>query len=47
MNANSAWTVIAALAHNLGRWATQIGLPNHPAQTARSAAANSSTSPPA
>ena len=36
MNANSAWTVIAALAHNLGRWATQIGLPNHPAQTARS-----------
>ena len=36
MNANSAWTVIAALAHNLGRWATQIGLPNQPVQTARS-----------
>ena len=36
MNANSAWTVIAALAHNLGRSATQIGLPNQPVQTARS-----------
>ena len=35
MNANSAWTVIAALAHNLGRWITQIGLPNRPIQTAR------------
>jgi len=34
--ANSAWTVIAALAHNLGRWITQIGLPNEPVQTARS-----------
>ena len=34
--ANSAWTVIAALAHNLGRWATQIGQPNQPVQTARS-----------
>jgi hypothetical protein len=34
MHANSAWTVIAALAHNLGRWSTQIGLPNQPAQTA-------------
>jgi PII-like signaling protein len=34
--ANSAWTVIAALAHNLGRWITQIGLPNEPAQTSRS-----------
>ena len=33
--ANSAWTVIAALAHNLGRWTTQIGLPNQPVQTAR------------
>jgi hypothetical protein len=32
--ANSAWTVIAALAHNLGRWATQIGLPDQPAPTA-------------
>ena len=34
-HANSAWTVIAALAHNLGRWTTQIGLPNQPVQTAR------------
>ena len=34
--ANSAWTVIAALAHNLGRWVTQIGQPNQPVQTARS-----------
>lgn len=33
--ANSAWTVIAALAHNLGRWSNQIGLPNRPVQTAR------------
>jgi hypothetical protein len=36
MHANSAWTVIAAIAHNLGRWTTQIGLPNRPVQTARS-----------
>jgi hypothetical protein len=36
MHANSAWTVIAALAHNLGRWTTQIGLPTRPVQTARS-----------
>ena len=36
MHANSAWTVIAALAHNLGRWSTQIGLPDRPVQTARS-----------
>ena len=34
--ANSAWTVIAALAHNLGRWVTQITLPNEPVQTASS-----------
>jgi hypothetical protein len=34
--ANSAWTVIAALAHNLGRWATQIALPDQPVQTAQS-----------
>ena len=32
MHANSAWTVIAALAHNLGRWITQIGLPDRPVQ---------------
>ncbi|MGA2015186.1 MAG: IS1380 family transposase [Solirubrobacteraceae bacterium] len=36
MHANSAWVVIAALAHNLGRWTTQIGLPDRPVQTARS-----------
>jgi hypothetical protein len=36
MDANSAWTVIAALAHNLGRWSTQIGQPHLPVQTARS-----------
>jgi Transposase DDE domain group 1 len=36
MHANSAWTVIAALAHNLGRWTSQIGFPDRPAQTARS-----------
>jgi len=35
MHANSAWTVIAALSHNLGRWTTQIGLPTRPVQTAR------------
>ncbi len=35
MHANSAWTVIAAIAHNLGRWTTQIGLPNRPVLTAR------------
>ena len=28
MHANSAWTVIAALAHNLGRWSTQIAQPH-------------------
>ena len=32
--ANSAWTVIAALAHNLARWTTLIGLPNRAVQTA-------------
>jgi hypothetical protein len=35
MHANSAWTVIAAIAHNLGRWSTLIGLPHRPLQTAR------------
>jgi hypothetical protein len=35
MHANSAWTVIAAIAHNLGRWSTLIGLPDQPVQTAR------------
>ena len=36
MHANSAWTVIAALAHNLGRWTSQIGFPDRPVQTAQS-----------
>jgi len=35
MHANSAWTAIAALAHNLGRQTTLIGLPDRPVQTAR------------
>jgi hypothetical protein len=35
MDANSAWTVIAALAHNLGRWTGQIAQPHLPVQTAR------------
>ncbi|MDA8069759.1 MAG: IS1380 family transposase [Actinomycetota bacterium] len=35
MHANSAWTVTCALAHNLERWVTQIGLPDRPVQTAR------------
>ncbi len=33
--ANAAWTVIAALAHNLLRWTTVIGLPNTVIPTAR------------
>jgi hypothetical protein len=35
MHANGAWTMIGALAHNLGRWSTLIGLPDQPVQTAR------------
>jgi hypothetical protein len=34
-NANSAWTVIACLAHNLARWTTVIGLPGHTARAGR------------
>jgi len=34
-SANSAWTVIAALAHNLLRWTQQIGLPGATTRTAR------------
>jgi hypothetical protein len=34
--ANAAWTVIAALAHNLLRWTTLIGLPDTIIPTARS-----------
>jgi hypothetical protein len=33
--ANSAWCVIAALAHNLGRWATMIGLPHDTPRTSK------------
>ena len=33
--ANSAWTVIACLAHNLLRWSTVIGLPGTTMRTAR------------
>jgi hypothetical protein len=33
-SANSAWTVIAALAHNLARWVSVIAHPNRPVQTA-------------
>ena len=33
--ANAAWTVIAALAHNLLRWTTLIGLPNTVIPTSR------------
>ena len=33
--ANSAWTVIGALAHNLMRWTTLIGLPGETVRTAR------------
>jgi Transposase DDE domain group 1 len=34
-SANSAWCVIAALAHNLGRWASIIGLPDDRPRTAK------------
>ena len=33
-SANSAWCVIAALAHNLGRWTGMIGLPDQVPRTA-------------
>lgn len=34
-HANGAWTVIAALAHNLLRWTQQLGLPDTPVRAAR------------
>ena len=34
-NANSAWTVIAALAHNLLRWTELLGLPGSSVRAAR------------
>ena len=33
--ANSAWTVIGAIAHNLTRWTSAIGLPGHTVRAAR------------
>jgi hypothetical protein len=33
--ANAAWTVIAALAHNLLRWTSILGRPGHTIRTAR------------
>src|SRR3954465_1537882 len=33
--ANAAWTVIAALAHNLLRWTSVLGLPDHTIRAAR------------
>jgi hypothetical protein len=33
-SANSAWTVIAAIAHNLARWTSLIAHPNRPVQAA-------------
>ena len=33
--ANSAWTVISCLAHNLARWTSLIGLPGHTIRAAR------------
>ncbi len=43
--ANAAWTVIAALAHNLLRWTTLIGLPDTTIPTARTLPAGCSPSP--
>jgi hypothetical protein len=43
--ANAAWTVIAALAHNLLRWTTLIGLPNTIIPTAGPCAAGCSLCP--
>jgi hypothetical protein len=34
-NANGAWTVLAALAHNLLRWTQLLGLPDSPVRAAR------------
>jgi len=43
--ANAAWTVIAALAHNLLRWTTLIGLPDTVIPTARTLRPGCSPSP--
>ncbi len=34
-SANSAWVVIACLAHNLARWSATIGLPDQPRRAGR------------
>jgi len=39
--ANAAWTVIAALAHNLLRWTQKIGLPDTTTRTGPCAAGSS------
>jgi hypothetical protein len=44
--ANSAWAVIAALSHNLGRWTTQIRQPNQPVRPPVLAAGSCSRSQP-
>ncbi len=47
-NANSAWTVIAAIAHNLLRWTSVIGLSGETVRVARTIrAAGCSRSPAA
>src|SRR4030095_15275882 len=33
--ANAAWTVLAALAHNMLRWTSVLGLPGHTIRAAR------------
>jgi hypothetical protein len=43
--ANAAWTVIAALAHNLLRWIQTIGLPNATTRTARTLASPTARTP--
>jgi hypothetical protein len=44
-NANGAWTVLGALAHNLLRWTQLIGLPDSTFRAARTCAAGCSGSP--
>ena len=45
--ANGAWTVLAAIAHNLLRWTQLLGLPNTTARAARTSAAGCFRSPAA
>ena len=44
-NANAAWTVIAALAHNLLRWTALLGLPDTTVRAARTAAPPAARAP--